>query len=41
VPLAGGIVSIALGHADVGLGALILGGGSLAAFFWGMARRRR
>jgi hypothetical protein len=32
--LTGGIVGLALGHIGVGVGALILGGVSLAAFFW-------
>ncbi len=34
----GGIAGIALGHTGVGIGALILGVLSLAAFFWGTAR---
>jgi hypothetical protein len=33
VLLVGCIVGLALGHVDVGLGAIILGGISLAAFF--------
>jgi hypothetical protein len=39
VLLVGGIVGLALGHVDVGLGVIILRGSSLAAFFWGMACR--
>jgi hypothetical protein len=34
----GGIAGIALGHAGPGIGALVLGGLSLAAFFWGTVR---
>jgi hypothetical protein len=37
VLLVGGVIGLALEHVGVGLGALVLGGVSLGAFFWVMA----